>query len=290
MSKKHLPTLITTAILRPLVRLCLARGVRVQELEALLKGVLVAEARTAIEAARSEVSVSKISVITGINRTEVARLVSGDGPSKEKHDVLNRVIGLWSHGREYGSANGTPRPLSFQGLGSEFATLVSAVSKEVSPYPVLFELERIGAIRYDGDRAILQVVEYTPHGDVEHGVQVLSDDIEDLATAVEQNLTSCQEIPSVHLRTSYDNIDPAELPHIRRWLLEKGAAFHRDVRGYLSLFDRDINPSLPRGDERARVAVSLFSLGAKVEAPKELKPKKRGRKPCAPPSADQSAR
>jgi hypothetical protein len=117
-------------------------------------------------------------------------------------------------------------------------------------------------------------------------VQVLSDDIEDLATAVEQNLTSCNETPSVHLRTSYDNIDPAELPQIRRWLLEKGAAFHREVRSYLSLFDRDINPSLPRGDGRARVVVSLFSLGAKIEAPKELKPKKRGRKPCVPASAD----
>jgi hypothetical protein len=258
----------------------LARGVRIQELESLLKEVLVSEASAAIKAARSDVSVSKISVITGIHRSEVGRLIAGEGSSREKHDILNRVIGLWSQGAGYATANGTPRPLTFQGLGSEFALLVASVSKEVSPYPVLFELERIGAIRYEEDMVILQVVEYTPIGDVEHGVQVLSDDIEDLATAVELNLTSGSDIPSLHLRTSYDNIDPDKLPDIRRWILEKGAVFHREVRNYISFFDRDINQALPKTEERAKVTVSLFSLGTQVIGPKELKAKKRGRKPC----------
>jgi hypothetical protein len=35
-------------------------------------------------------------------------------------------------------------------LASEFAELVAEVSKEVTHYPILFELERIGAIEYKG--------------------------------------------------------------------------------------------------------------------------------------------
>lgn len=284
MSKALAPAMIIKSLLRPLVRLCLKRGVRVRELEELVRQVLVQEAQSAIEEARGQVSVSKISVTTGIHRSEVARLLTGEPRPKEKHDLLNRVIGLWSQKHSLCAADGSPRPLTFEGVNSEFAKLVASVSKEVTHYPILFELERIGAIEYSEDRVTLKVHEYIPARDVEHGLTVLSADIEDLALTVEGNLGDNSSDPNLHLRTAYDNIAPDKLPMVRRFIIERGAAFQKEMRHYLSQLDRDITPDLPADTERAKVVVGVFSHSHLLTEAKELKPKKRGRKPCRPRS------
>lgn len=278
MEKKLQPSVVLAALFRPIVRFCLHQGVRVGELEEFLRKALVEGAQSAIEEAGGEVSVSKISVITGIHRLEVGRLLAGERRPHGKHDVLNRVIGLWSQRASYRDKSGAPRSLTFQGLGSEFAALVARVSKEVSHYPLLFELERIGAIQYEGELVTLKTVEYTPSGDAEHGLEILGDDIAALIKTVEGNLTDRSDQPDLQLRTSYDNIPPEYLEEIRAWVLKRGAAFQTEVRDYISKFDRDVNPAVAAGGERAKVSVSVFSLGRVLEQVKQLKPKKRGRK------------
>jgi hypothetical protein len=286
MEKKLPPSAVLAALLAPVVRFCLKHGVRIRELDDSIRKTLVEEARSAIEDAGGEVSVSKISVITGIHRVEVGRLLAGERRPRGKHDVLNRIIGLWTQRGSYRDKKGYPRSLSFQGLNSEFAELVARVSKEVSHYPILFELERTGAIEFEGEMVRLKVVKYTPQGDAEHGLQILGDDVSELLQTVEGNLTDRGQSPDLHLRTSYDNIPPEHLEEIRTWVLSKGAAFQAEVREYLSKFDRDINPTVASGSERAKVTVSMFSLGRAFEQVKQLKPKKRGRKPAATSDPD----
>jgi hypothetical protein len=281
MGKKLQPSLALTAALRPLVRFCLRHGIRARELDEVVRKSLVDEARRTIEDAGGEISVSKISVVTGIHRVEVGRLLAGKRRPRSKHDVLNRVMGLWSQRLEYRDTSGSPRPLTYQGLTSEFASLVGRVSKEVSHYPLLFELERIGAIEYSGDRVKLTAFEYTPSGDTEHGLAVMEDDIAAILETVEGNLTDRATRPDLHLRTMYDNIPPEHLEEIRAWVLARGAAFQGEIREYLSKFDRDVNPQLSPGSEKAQVSVSVFSLGRVLDRVKQLKPKKRGRKPAA---------
>ena len=278
MGKKLQPSVVLAALLRPIVRFCLRQGLRIKELEEFFRQALVEEAQTTIEDAGGEGSVSKISVITGIHRVEVSRLLAGERRPRGKHDVLNRVIGLWSQGAAYRDKSGAPRLLTFQGLGSEFAALVSHISKEVSHYPLLFELERIGAIEYKDELVRLNVVEYTPRGDAEHGLEILGDDVASLIETVQGNLTDRSERPDLQLRTSYDNIPPEHLEEIRTWVLERGAAFQTEVREYLSRFDRDVNPEVAAGGGRAKVSVSVFSLGRPLDQVKQLKPKRRGRK------------
>ena len=173
MARNLRPDLLIASLLRPLARFCVKRGVRIQELEELARKALVEEARSTIGESGGETSVSKISVTTGIHRGEVARLLAGTRRPKEKYDVLNRVIGLWSQAKSLLNSDGSPRLLTHEGTESEFARLVSSVSKEVTHYPILFELERIGAIEYEGSKVKLKAAEYIPRGDVEHGLNVL---------------------------------------------------------------------------------------------------------------------
>jgi len=283
------PTAYIRALVRPLVRWCLKRGVRSAQVEEILRESFVHEAEHEIEEAKGAFSVSKVSVMTGLHRTEVARLRAADRPQRGAHDILNRVLGLWASSKRYRDAKGKPRDLTHEGLSSEFAQMVAHVSKEVTHYPILFELERIGAIEYVGNLVRLRVQEYTPREDQQYGLDLLSLDVADLAATIESNVMSRDREPSLHLRTAYDNIDPKNLPEIRSWVLKQGAEFQGRMRDYLAHFDRDasereLSERDDDSDERARVTVTTFSYAEPIQEPKAIVPRKRGRKRCTPNS------
>jgi hypothetical protein len=269
------------AILRAVVRWCLKRGVRAAQVEELVRQTFVEEAEREIREAQSEFSVSKVSVMTGLHRSEVSRLLSGEEKDAAQHDILNRVIGLWSSSKKYRQKDGSPKPLTHEGLSSEFAALVADVSKEVTHYPILFELERIGAIAYEGNQVTLSVQGYTPKEDIQYGLDLLTLDVEDLSAAIEANIVKKYPEPSLHLRTSFDNIDPDRLGEIRMWIMNKGSEFQAAVREYLAAFDRDVSGDQGASTSRAEVSVTSFAHAEPIQATKTIMPKKRGRKRCA---------
>lgn len=275
------------AIVRPLVRWCLKHGVRSAQVEEVLRESFIHEAELEINEAQGAFSVSKVSVMTGLHRTEVSRLLTGERPERGAHDILNRVLGLWASSKRYRTSDGAARDLTHEGLSSEFARLVADVSKEVTHYPILFELERIGAIEYVGSLVRLRAQQYTPREDPQYGLDLLSLDVTDLAATIEANVMSRENDPNLHLRTAYDNINPKALPEIRRWILKQGAEFQSRMRDYLATFDRDASgdapeDTAPEEGERARVTVTTFSYAEPIQVPKAIVPRKRGRKRCAP--------
>jgi len=277
-SSEHATSYIK-ALLRPLVKWCLKYGLRSAKVEELVREAFVDEAATEIRKAAGAFSISKVSIITGLHRTEVSRLLSEEGEDDGQHDLLTRIIGLWSSSKRYRAKDGTTRELTHEGLSSEFARLVAEVSKEVTHYPILFELERIGAIEYHENKVRLVTREYTPSKDLDYGLSLLSLDVADLTSAIEANLSETNKTPSLHLRTAFDNIDPARLDEIRRWIMKRGAQFQNEVRDYLASVDRDTtSESSAENTDRARVAVTAFSYAEPIQAIKPIPPRKRGRK------------
>jgi predicted transcriptional regulator len=277
------PSSLIRALIQPLVLWCLRHGVRSAQVEELVREAFVRAAESEILNAQGGFSVSKVSVMTGLHRSEVSRLLSGERSDRGQHDILNRVIGLWSTSKSYRHPNQTVKQLTYEGLGSEFAALVAKVSKEVTHYPILFELERIGAIEYQDNLVRLVTREYTPQEDVDYGLALLGADTADLTAAIEANIVKKHSEQSLHLRTSFDNIDPQSLPEIRLWILRKGAEFQAMVRDYLSKFDRDTSGEAAEGEGtegRARVTVTAFSYAEPLETARVIMPKKRGRKKC----------
>lgn len=276
------------ALIRALVRLCLRRGIRSAQLEEAIRRTFVKEAEEAIERANGETSVSKLSIMTGLHRSEVSRLMADKGGDTQDHDLLTRIIGMWSTAKRYRDTNGKVRELSFEGLASDFAKLVASISKEVTHYPILFELERLGAIEYHGDAVRLVVRAYVPQSDDGHAFEILSRDVSDIASSVEANLQKQFSTPNLHLRTEFDNIPPSKLEEIRTYIMNRGTEFQDAMREYLSSFDRDLAPcnlaSTESADqnEKARVAITTFSFAEPTEKPKIITPRKRGRKKITP--------
>ena len=140
-------------ILRPLVRLALSHGVKHQQLAALLKSVYLDIAREGDEAA-GRPNVSRLSVLTGIQRKEVKALLQQAQPGGRpacSHEA--ELFARWLSDPGLTGPDGTPRPLprvaADDGAGGSFESLARAVTSDVHPRTLLESLLRLGLVRID---------------------------------------------------------------------------------------------------------------------------------------------
>ena len=248
-------------VFKPAAALCLSRGVKVQTAVEALKSAFVDAACEELAGSKRSLSVSRLAVMSGLHRRDVARRVEGEKPAAVKYSpgLLTRVIGQWQQDRRFCSRRGRPRALSFKGGEGEFVELVKSVSKDLNPYTLLFELERTRTVERSRDRVKLITDVYVPSGDVAGGLSLLCEDSEDLMLAVGENIFSRPQVPNLHIRTQYDNVAIKDLARIKDWFLQKGAEFHDQARRFLSQFDKDLNPRLYDKEGGARVVVGTFS-------------------------------
>jgi hypothetical protein len=245
-------------MVRPLARFCVSRGVKFQDFIQLSKAAFVSAAKEKLAHEGKEISHSRVGIMTGLQRPEVKRLLSNK-PEKQPKDIITRILGQWERDRRFLDGRKRPRPLEAQSKTGEFAKLVRAVSKDLNPHTVRYELERLGFIKVEGGRVHLIQPEYILKGEPEQTLRFVSEDVQDLLVAGEENAFVSSDIPNLHARTHYDNIPDAHVEKIRESLLSLGKKFHQEARALLARFDRDINTKIPHEEGRNRVVVCTFS-------------------------------
>lgn len=245
-------------LLRPIVRFCLRRSIKYPEFVECAKQLFCQLAQQECCSDSQAASVSKVSIITGLNRREVTRLKSSETVEAGQPSLIAKIIGRWQS-KAYRNVGGRTKSLSCDGKISEFAALVSSVSRDLNPYTVLFELERTGCVKRSGNKVKLTASQYIPKGKTLEGYQLLSEDLDLMIQGVEENILDNQDLENLHLRTFYDNISPHDVTTIKRWLLVEGKAFHRRARAYISQFDRD-ESSGDTVSDAMHVSVGAFSF------------------------------
>lgn len=250
---------VVRRLLQPIVRFCLRSNVKLQDLTECAKSVYLQVAAEEIEARGNKVSLSRLSVMSGVHRRDVMRLYRDEEEPKPSTNLIGKVLGQWLQDRRFCDSPGKPKVLSCAGVGNQFARLVESVSKDLNSYTVLFELERIGAVERTKKGLRLLHSSYVPKGNLLAGIEMMSRDVSDLMQAVQENLES--ETPrNLHLQTEFDRIPVEAEPEIRKWVLREGAAFHARVREFLARFDLDFRASKSDREPTARVAIGTFSV------------------------------
>ena len=246
-------------VLRPVVRFCFRHSIKIQEIVELSKVAFLDLARAELAARGERVTDSRLSVMTGLHRRDVSRLAREEIRLDKPIDLITKVIGQWQQDSRFVTKDGSPRALSTGADSSDFNELVRSVSRELNPATILCELERVGAVRWSKKHIKLVVEAYSPRGDVQAGFKILSDDIEDLMLAVEDNVIAGPAIPNLHSRTEYDRVRPDAVPEIRRWLLREGHALHEKARSFIAQFDQDVHPSDSYKGKTVKVALCTFA-------------------------------
>lgn len=256
------------ALLRPIVRLCVRHSLKIQDVEQLLKELFVAEARAVLDKLGEEPSVSRLSVMTGLQRPAVSDLLGAqpqpaDAPESASN-LLVKVIGAWQTSVKFTTKSGKPRLLEAEGKESEFAQLVRSVSRALNPYTVLFELERAGAVTRRGRFVKLRRGALVVDRDIGEGLHFLASDTEDLTEAVQENLFEKPALPNHHLTTEFDSIPVAAVERARAIVLREGHRLHARMRRLLGALDSEISGD-SRAADRVRVCFSSFSRVQSIE-------------------------
>ena len=155
------------ALLAPLARLAVAKGMPCATVEDLLRRAFVRAAREAHPALPPHRRVSRIATATGLNRREVTRLTQPDTLPARRRPLSAEVFARWIGEPQYRDARGRPRKLPRQGPAPSFEVLAQSVTRDVHPRSLLDELLRLGLAVFDaaGDRVKLVQDAFVPRGD-----------------------------------------------------------------------------------------------------------------------------
>lgn len=197
------------AVLGPLARLAVARGVSFGTLEELLKQALVQAALRAHDEAGEAASASRVSTATGLHRRDVTRLLQAPvdaPPERGRPPVPVEVFTRWLSDPDYRGADGAPRPLPRQGDAPSFEALARSVTRDVHPRSVLDELLRLGLASIDetADTVAPRREGFVPSGDRARMLDFLADNVGD------------------HLDASVHNVLGAGRPHFEQAIFAEG--------------------------------------------------------------------
>lgn len=141
----------------------LKHGVMHRDFVELSKDIYVNVARREYGIRGRPTNVSRMALLTGLDRKEIARiksrldaedgLPSGDAPG-HKQDRIARVLSGWHQDPEYLSRDGTPMLLPLAGPRPSYETLVKRYAGDVPGITILRELERTGAVRLHNDSTV----------------------------------------------------------------------------------------------------------------------------------------
>jgi len=257
-------------LLRPLVRILLRNGVSYNGFADLAKWMFVDVAAKEFGVPGRKQSDSRISVVTGLTRKEVARIKGIDTPddadAEQQYNRAARVIGGWLRDRRFSDSSGSPSLLPFDGHNS-FSELVKAYSGDMTARSILDELLRVGAVERNQEGMIRLIVSaYVPVGSDAGKLHILGSDVALLIGTIDHNMHENKQQPRFQRKVAYDNLPEEALPKLRELANQHGQALLQDIDRYLSQQDRDTNPDIKgTGRKHAGIGIYLFEEDAPEE-------------------------
>jgi len=262
------------ALLRPLVRLVLKRGMAFGQFAELVKRAYVEAAEEDFTVPGRKLSISRVAVLTGLTRKEASRLMQEEPPVSEAQarrrvNRAARVVSAWAVEGEFRAADGSPLDLPFDSAeGPSFGRLVARHGADVPPRAVLDELLRVGAVvRREDGRIHLVERAYIPAGDEAAKLEILGTDAADLIASIEHNLEPGAAVRFFQRKVAYDNLPDDYLPALRALLADKGQMLLETLNEDMARHDRDVTGETDGGPRRrAMVGIYYFEDESDDEA------------------------
>ncbi len=254
------------ALLGPLARLLVARGVPFAEAEEALKKAMVQAAREAHPDGQPNRLVSRIATTTGINRREVTRLTrQDDEPAAPQRSTASNTFMRWRSHPDYLDARGEPMTLPRQGDAPSFESLARGVTQDVHPRSLLDELLRLGLARHDteADTVALILEAFVPGNDRVRMLEFLGHNVGDHLSAAVDNVVG--PVPS-HLERAIfaDGLSHGAVAAAEAWVAETWRGLEVSLVPFLEKLIAD-DAGLPDAERQQRFRAGLYAYTARHE-------------------------
>ena len=245
----------------PLVDLMFDSGITVQEFGHLVRDCAVRSAAARIARESGRKSNSRVAILTGLARAEIARILEANEPSFgsriEPHPA-RRVLAAWHDNYKFLAANGDPAVLPIFGKRKTFEKLVAAHSGGIPVRAMLDQLLQISAVEILPDQRV-KVRSRVPifKGMTSSAIANIGERTGDLLRTLNHNLRTAST-PLFEGTAFVGDVDVGAVPLVRRQIAEQGSAF---IEGATSLFSRSRSRhvrSRRKETSQCRVGVTVY--------------------------------
>jgi hypothetical protein len=250
-----------TRVIDPLVDLTFDAGITVREFSRLVRERAVRRAAIRVAKESGRTSKSRVAIITGLPRSEVARILGAEDLSTKRRlgqHPARKVLAAWYDNPRFLRVNGDPAVLPIFGKRRSFERLVATYSGGIPVRAMLDQLTQINAVDVlSGQRvkAKSRVPIFT--GLTSSAIAIIGERAGDLLETLKSNLraTTTPLFEGTALRT---DIDIGAVSLVRREMAEQGAAFVDGANSLLARARAKRRRSNLAGPPKCRVGVTIY--------------------------------
>jgi hypothetical protein len=272
-TQSMLPTTLIVAlrrVLRPFVKLMLAKGMTYPYLVEVLKDLFVQVADREFRIGGKPSTDSHLSLLTGIHRKDIKRLrqsACADAEFVPQSVSLGmRLISLWTGDARYLDENNQPKPLprySKEGGEISFEGLVAGVSCDIRSRVVLDEWMRLGIAHFDeANRVCLNTAAFIPVNGFDEMAYYFGHNLHDHAAAAASNLLGGHR-PFLERSVHYDELSEESVKKLaeksRQLGMESLLAINKEA---IQLEKSDV----PQQEPRYRMTFGVYYYNEPVES------------------------
>jgi hypothetical protein len=248
-------------VVDPLVYLMFDAGITVREFCRLIRERAVRSAVTRVKRENGRSSNSRVAIITGLARAEVARILNvedvSSGTRPGRHPA-RRVLAAWHDNRRFLGPNGDPAVLPIFGRRRSFEQLVAMNSGGIPVRAMLDQLAQINAVEIlAGQRVKAKSRVPIFKGMTSTAIANLGERAGDLLRTLGGNIRATAN-PLFEETAVLNDIDITAVPLVRRQIAEQGAAFIDGATSLLSRSRMKRRLSILPKSTQCRVGVTVY--------------------------------
>jgi hypothetical protein len=261
-------------VVDPLVDLMFDAGVTVHEFCQLARERAVRTAAKRVSKESGRDSKSRVAIITGLPRSEVARILKSDDVSPSKRlgeHPARKVLAAWFDNPRFLTTNGDPAVLPIFGKRRSFERLVAMHSRGTPVRAMLDELTQINAVEILEDQRV-KAKSRVPvlTGLTSSAVAVIGERTRDLLETLTSNLRSTSK-PLFEGTAIIDEADLELVSLVRREIAEQGENFINSANSLLSRSCSRPNRSNSKPSPKCRLGVTIYYFQGGTEGVGESK-------------------
>ena len=261
-------------VLSPLIDLMLDAGITVHELNQLIRecAVRTAVGRLSKESGRD--SKSRIAIVTGLPRSEVARILKAKDVFSSKRlgeHPARKVLAGWFDNPRFLSANGDPAVLPIFGKRRSFEQLVGLYSGGIPVRAMLDELTLLDAVERLPDQRVKARSPYPIlTGLSGTAIAAIGERTRDLLDTLTSNLRRASK-PLFEGTALLEEADVESVSLIQREIADQGSSFINSANSLFSRSRAKVNRSAANVSPACRLGVTVFYFQDDIESASRTK-------------------
>jgi len=249
-------------LLRPIALLLLKCGMTWKEFSDLSKRVFVEVAGAEFGIRGRPTNVSRVSILTGIARKEIARLrkdadAEPATPGTRTNDAT-RLLSGWHEDPAYLGSDGKPLALPERGPAPSFESLFQRYGGDTPFQTLLKELRAAGSIGDDADGRLTAARRYhMPAAMSEENIRLFGTNLFDHARTLEGNVSGRKDARRFEGYATEERIRAADAAAFRQFVEDRGQQFLEEIDAWLL---RHRAADLEPGARPVRLGVGVYSI------------------------------